>query len=44
MRSTRSKVSDGGMAGHCVGGEGTENDIDVVAGEGMDGGAQGWQE
>ncbi len=41
VRSTCSKVSDDGMVGHCVGGEGTENDNDVVAGEGMDAGAEG---
>ncbi len=39
--STCSKVSDGGIRGHCVGGEGTENESEVVAGDGMDGGDGG---
>ncbi len=40
MRSISSIVSDCGISGHCVGGEGIAQESDVVAGEGMDGGEE----
>ncbi len=41
VRITRSRVKDGGMSGHWVGGDGIAKESDVADGDGIEGGAAG---